>query len=331
GATGSGKSVAIHSLILSILYKSSPQTVKFIMIDPKRIELAIYNSLPHLLTPVVVNPKLAKNALDWAVFEMENRYKKLATLQVRNIEQYNKKLEMLIQSEDEDLEQLDDKEPIPYIVIIIDELADLMMVSAREIEDNILRLAQKARAIGIHLILATQRPSIDVITGSIKNNFPSRIALAVPSKYDSRTIIDQIGAEKLLGNGDMLFLPPKTASLIRLHSAFVSEAETVRVVNFLSKQAKPEFNTQIIKHSAKKEEASEDQIMDELFFDAAETIITTGQASASYLQRKMSVGYARAGRLIDQLQEKGVISPPNSRNQREILMTMDDLQNINKE
>ncbi|MBE0665272.1 MAG: type IV secretion system DNA-binding domain-containing protein, partial [Candidatus Aminicenantes bacterium] len=331
GATGSGKSVAIHSLILSILYKSSPQTVKFIMIDPKRIELAIYNSLPHLLTPVVVNPKLAKNALDWAVFEMENRYKKLATLQVRNIEQYNKKLEMLIQSEDEDLEQLDDKEPIPYIVIIIDELADLMMVSAREIEDNILRLAQKARAIGIHLILATQRPSIDVITGSIKNNFPSRIALAVPSKYDSRTIIDQIGAEKLLGNGDMLFLPPKTASLIRLHSAFVSESETVRVVNFLSKQAKPEFNTQIIKHSVKKEEAGEDQIMDELFFDAAETIISTGQASASYLQRKMSVGYARAGRLIDQLQEKGVISPPNSRNQREILMTMDELQNANKE
>ncbi|HUU04765.1 MAG TPA: DNA translocase FtsK 4TM domain-containing protein [Patescibacteria group bacterium] len=331
GATGSGKSVAIHSIILSVLYKSSPKTVKFIMIDPKRIELAIYNSLPHLLTPVVVNPKLAKNALDWAVFEMENRYKKLAMLQVRNIEQYNKKLEMLIQSEDEDLEQLDDKEPIPYIVIIIDELADLMMVSAREIEDDILRLAQKARAIGIHLILATQRPSIDVITGSIKNNFPSRIALAVPSKYDSRTIIDQIGAEKLLGNGDMLFLPPKTASLIRLHSAYVSEAETVRVVNFLSKQAKPEFNTQIIKHSTKKEAAGDDQIMDELFFDAAETIISTGQASASYLQRKMSVGYARAGRLIDQLQEKGVISPPNSRNQREILMTMDDLQNVNKE
>jgi len=331
GATGSGKSVAIHSLILSILYKSSPKTVKFIMIDPKRIELAIYNSLPHLLTPVVVNPKLAKNALDWAVFEMENRYKKLAMLQVRNIEQYNKKLEMLLHSGDEELEQLEDREAIPYIVIIIDELADLMMASAREIEDDILRLAQKARAIGIHLILATQRPSIDVITGSIKNNFPSRIALAVPSKYDSRTIIDQIGAEKLLGNGDMLFLPPKTASLIRLHSAYVSEPETVRVVNFLSKQAKPDFNTQIIKHSAKKEEAGEDQIMDELFFEAAETIISTGQASASYLQRKMSVGYARAGRLIDQLQEKGVISPPNSRNQREILMTLDDVKNIKKE
>jgi S-DNA-T family DNA segregation ATPase FtsK/SpoIIIE len=331
GATGSGKSVTIHSIILSILYKASPQIVKFILIDPKRIELAIYNNLPHLLTPVVVNPKLAKNALDWAVFEMENRYKKLATLQVRNIEQYNKKLELLLQSEDEELDNLEDKEKIPYIVIIIDELADLMMVSAREIEDDIARLAQKARAIGIHLILATQRPSVDVITGTIKNNFPSRIALAVPSKHDSRTIIDQMGAEKLLGNGDMLFLPPKTATLIRLHSAYVSEPETVRVVNFLAKQAKPEFNTQIIKPSAKKDEKIEDQEMDELFFEAAETIISTGQASASYLQRRMSVGYARAGRLIDQLQEKGVISASNSRNQREILMTLPDLETLKKQ
>ena len=331
GATGSGKSVTIHSIILSILYKASPQIVKFILIDPKRIELAIYNSLPHLLTPVVVNPKLAKNALDWAVFEMENRYKKLAILQVRNIEQYNKKLETLLQAEDEELDNLDDKEKIPYIVIIIDELADLMMVSAREIEDDIARLAQKARAIGIHLILATQRPSVDVITGTIKNNFPSRIALAVPSKHDSRTIIDQMGAEKLLGNGDMLFLPPKTASLIRLHSAYVSEPETVRVVNFLAKQAKPEFNTQVIKPSVKKDEKIEEQEMDELFFEAAETIISTGQASASYLQRRMSVGYARAGRLIDQLQEKGVISASNSKNQREILFTLQDLESLKKQ
>ena len=233
-------------------------------------------------------------------------------------------------AEDEELENLEDKEKIPYIVIIIDELADLMMVSAREIEDDIARLAQKARAIGIHLILATQRPSVDVITGTIKNNFPSRIALAVPSKHDSRTIIDQMGAEKLLGNGDMLFLPPKTATLIRLHSAYVSESETVRVVNFLAKQAKPEFNTQIIKPSAKKDEKIEDQEMDELFFEAAETIISTGQASASYLQRRMSVGYARAGRLIDQLQEKGVISASNSKNQREILLTMQDLENLKK-
>ncbi|HSQ35437.1 MAG TPA: DNA translocase FtsK 4TM domain-containing protein, partial [Candidatus Binatia bacterium] len=331
GATGSGKSVTIHSIILSILYKASPQTVKFILIDPKRIELAIYNNLPHLLTPVVVNPKLAKNALDWAVFEMENRYKKLAILQVRNIEQYNRKLETLLQEESEELDNLEDKESIPYIVIIIDELADLMMVSAREIEDDIARLAQKARAIGIHLILATQRPSVDVITGTIKNNFPSRIALAVPSKHDSRTIIDQMGAEKLLGNGDMLFLPPKTATLIRLHSAYVSEPETVRVVNYLAKQAKPEFNTQVIKPSAKKDEKLEDQELDELFFEAAETIISTGQASASYLQRRMSVGYARAGRLIDQLQEKGVISASNSKNQREILMALADLDNLKKQ
>jgi S-DNA-T family DNA segregation ATPase FtsK/SpoIIIE len=331
GATGSGKSVTIHSIILSILYKASPQTVKFILIDPKRIELAIYNNLPHLLTPVVVNPKLAKNALDWAVFEMENRYKKLAILQVRNIEQYNKKLEMLLQSDEEELENLEEREKLPYIVIIIDELADLMMVSAREIEDDIARLAQKARAVGIHLILATQRPSVDVITGTIKNNFPSRIALAVPSKHDSRTIIDQMGAEKLLGNGDMLFLPPKTATLIRLHSAYVSEPETVRVVNYLAKQAKPEFNTQVIKPSAKKDEKIEEQELDELFFEAAETVISTGQASASYLQRRMSVGYARAGRLIDQLQEKGVISASNSKNQREILMALTDLENLKKQ
>ncbi len=328
GATGSGKSVAIHSIILSILYKSSPKLVKFILVDPKRIELAIYNTLPHLLTPVVVQPKLAKNALDWAVFEMEERYKKLATLQVRNIEQYNKKLELMIQSGDEDLEQIEDREKLAYIVIIIDELADLMMASAREIEENIARLAQKARAVGIHLILATQRPSVDVITGTIKNNFPSRIALAVPTKTDSRTIIDQIGAEKLLGNGDMLFLPPKTASLIRLHCAFVSEAETVRVVNYLAKIGKPEFNTQIIRPGAKKDENGEGQETDDLFYDAAEIVISTGQASASYLQRKMSVGYARAGRLIDQLQERGIVSAPNSRNQREIMVNLEELQKL---
>jgi DNA segregation ATPase FtsK/SpoIIIE, S-DNA-T family len=328
GATGSGKSVAIHSIILSILYKSSPKTVKFILIDPKRIELAIYNTLPHLLTPVVVQPKLAKNALDWAVWEMEERYKKLATLQVRNIEQYNKKLELMIQSGDEELEGLEEREKIPYIVIIIDELADLMMASGREIEENIARLAQKARAVGIHLILATQRPSVDVITGTIKNNFPSRMALAVPTKTDSRTIIDQMGAEKLLGNGDMLFLPPKTASLIRLHCAFVSEAETVRVVNFLAKTGKPEFNTQIIRPGTKKDENGNGGDADDLFYDAAETVVTTGQASASYLQRKMSVGYARAGRLMDQLQDRGVVSPPNSRNQREILVTLEDLQKL---
>ena len=259
GATGSGKSVTIHSIILSILYKASPQTVKFILIDPKRIELAIYNSLPHLLTPVVVNPKLAKNALDWAVFEMENRYKKLATLQVRNIEQYNKKLEMLLQSEDEELDNLEDKEKIPYIVIIIDELADLMMVSAREIEDDIARLAQKARAIGIHLILATQRPSIDVITGTIKNNFPSRIALAVPIQARFADHHRPDGSGKTPGQWRHAFPAPQNRFPDPPAFGLCFRAGDVRVVNFLSKLAKPEFNTQIIRQVQKRDEKNEDQ------------------------------------------------------------------------
>jgi S-DNA-T family DNA segregation ATPase FtsK/SpoIIIE len=329
GATGSGKSVAIHSLILSILYRASPDEVKFVLIDPKRVELAIYNRLPHLLTPVVVDTKLAKNALDWSVFEMERRYKKLAVLQVRNVEQYNRKLELLLQTEDDALLKLEDTDKIPYIVIVIDEFADLMMESSKDIENDVARIAQKARAVGIHLILATQRPSIDVITGTIKNNFPSRIALAVPSKHDSRTIIDVMGAEKLLGNGDMLFLPPKTATLIRLHCAYVSEEETLRVVNFLSKGAKPKFNSQVLKPIAK-EEGSElqDKDLDAMFFEAAEVVINTGQASASFLQRKLSIGYARAGRLIDQLQLHGVVSTSDHKNKRDVLMTLSELEEL---
>ena len=328
GATGSGKSVAIHSIILSILYKAPPSDVKFVLIDPKRVELAIYNRLPHLLTPVVVNNKLAKNALDWAVWEMEQRYQKIARLQVRNIDQYNKKLDLLIQSGDEQLERLEDRERIPYVVIIIDEFADLMMESSREIEDDVARIAQKARAVGIHLILATQRPSTDVITGTIKNNFPSRIAMAVPSKFDSRTIIDVMGAEKLLGNGDMLFLPPKTASLIRLHGAYVSEEETLRVINFLAKKEKPRFDTQVIKPRSSAGAGAGEGDLDELFAEAAAVVIETGQASASFLQRRMRIGYARAGRLIDQLEAREVVSPPNSRSQREVLMSMNDLENL---
>jgi S-DNA-T family DNA segregation ATPase FtsK/SpoIIIE len=329
GATGSGKSVTIHSLILSILYRASPDEVKFILIDPKRVELAIYNKLPHLLTPVVVNTKLAKNALDWSVFEMEMRYKKLALLQVRNVDQYNRKLELLQQTEDEALEKLDDTEKIPYIVIVIDEFADLMMECSKDIEHDVAKIAQKARAVGIHLILATQRPSIDVITGTIKNNFPSRIALAVPSKHDSRTIIDVMGAEKLLGNGDMLFLPPKTAALIRLHSAYVSEEETLRVVNYLSKMAKPSFNSQVLKPIAK-EEGTElsDKDLDAMFFEAAEVAVNSGQASASFLQRKLSIGYARAGRLIDQLQLLGVVTAADSQNKRDVLMTLSELEEL---
>lgn len=326
GATGSGKSVTIHSIILSILYKSSPDEVKFVLIDPKRVELAIYNSLPHLLTPVVVNTKLAKNALDWAVYEMEIRYKKLALLQVRNIDQYNKKIELIVQTEDDLPENLEDTEKLPYIIIIIDEFADLMMECSREIEDDVAKIAQKARAVGIHLILATQRPSTDVITGTIKNNFPSRIAMAVPSKHDSRTIIDVMGAEKLLGHGDMLFLPPKTASLIRLHSPFVSEEEALRVIRFLAKMGKPKYNTQVLKPKTNVDGEVEDRDLDSLFFDAAEVVVNTGQASASFLQRRMSIGYARAGRLIDQLEAREVVSPPNSKNQREVLMNSEELE-----
>lgn len=332
GATGSGKSVAIHILLLSILFKSSPDEVKLVLIDPKRVELALYNRLPHLLTPVVVNTKLAKNALDWAVFEMEERYKKLALLQVRNLEQYNKKIDLMKQNEDEPLENIEEVEKLPYIVIVIDEFADLMMESSKDIEQNVARIAQKARAVGIHLVLATQRPSIDVITGTIKNNFPSRIALAVPSKHDSRTIIDSMGAEKLLGNGDMLFLPPKTATLVRLHCAYVSEEETLRVVNYLSKTGRPKYNTKVVKpQNIEEENEEENGERDAMFFEAADVVISSGQASASFLQRRMSIGYARAGRLIDQLQSQGIVSAPDSKNKREILITQSELYEMQKQ
>ena len=325
GATGSGKSVAIHTILLSILYKASPDEVKLVLIDPKRVELAVYNALPHLLTPVVVNTKLARNALDWAVYEMEERYKKLALLQVRSLDHYNKRIELLIHSDGDIPPDIGEPVKLPYIVIVIDEFADLMMESAKEIEFDVARIAQKARAVGIHLILATQRPSVDVITGTIKNNFPSRIALAVPSKHDSRTVIDVGGAEKLLGHGDMLFLPPKTAVLVRLHCAYVSEEEALRVVNYLAKKQKPKFNTQVVKPQTSREDGEGNGDLDELFFQAAEIVISTGQASTSFLQRRLSVGYARAGRIMDQLETQGVVSEANSRNQREILMGVEDL------
>lgn len=329
GATGSGKSVAIHTILLSILYKAPPDKVKLILIDPKQVELAAYNTLPHLLTPVVVQTKLAKNALDWAVFEMEERYTKLSKLQVRNLDQYNLKLKMLEQTDEDAFLDLEHHEQIPYIVIIIDEFADLIMEAGKEVEHSVARIAQKARAVGIHLILATQRPSTDVITGTIKNNFPSRIALAVPSKFDSRTIIDVGGAEKLLGNGDMLFLPPKTATLIRLHCAYVSEEEAFRVVKHISKFEKPEFNNQIVKSNTIADKKSDDEMsLDNRFFEAAEVVIDAGQGSASYLQRRMSIGYAKAGRLMDQLVTNGVISEPDSKHKREVLMTMDDINQL---
>lgn len=330
GATGSGKSVAIHSLILSILYKSSPETVRLILVDPKRVELAIYNRIPHLLTPVVTNMKSAGNALDWALYEMEQRYKSLAQLQVRDIDQYNKKLELLKQGEDEILDTLKSTDKLPYIVIIIDEFANLLTECGKNVEETVARLAQKARATGIHIVLATQRPSIDVITGSIKNNFPARLALAVPSKFDSRTIIDSMGAEKLLGKGDMLFLPPQTASLVRLHGAFVSETEVLRIVKYLSKTEKPQYDKTITKPRKESGPSGAADDLDPRFFAAARLIIETGHASASFLQRRLSVGYARAGRLVDQLVQRGVISESDSRNQREVLKTLEELEEMEK-
>ena len=322
GSTGSGKSVTINCIITSIIYKASPEEVKFILIDPKRLELGVYNDIPYLLTPVVTDPKKANNALTWAILEMENRYKKLAALKVRNIEQYNQKVKNLKESEKDFFLSEEEINPLPYVVIIIDELADLIMIAAQEVEQSIARLAQMARAVGIHLILATQRPSTDIITGTIKNNFPSRIALRVPSKVDSRIIIDTAGAEKLLGSGDMLFMPPNYPRLIRLHGAFISEMEISRLVKYLREQGKPEYNTKIIKEPEKvyREGFTE---KDELYEKAVELVLSTGQASASYLQRKLKLGYARAARLIDMMEEEGIVGPPEGSKPREILIDKD--------
>ncbi len=330
GSTGSGKSVAIHTIILSILFKASSDDVKFILIDPKRVEMIAYENLPHLLTPVIVDMKKAKNSLEWAVWEMERRYTMLSKLKVRDISHYNQKLEKIKNSDDDDLLiQYEKYEKLPLIVIVIDEFADLIMV-AKEVEDYVARIAQKARAVGIHLILATQRPSTDVITGTIKNNFPARMALRVPSSTDSRTIINQQGAEKLLGKGDMLYNPPESPSLSRVHCAYVSEEEVSKIVEFLKQQKAPSFNENITKSQAEdKTMGNED--LDDLFFVAARTVIETQTASASYLQRKLSVGYARAGKLIDQLMAYGIISEANSKHKREILFNMEELEKMKEE
>lgn len=322
GSTGSGKSVTINCIITSIVYKASPEEVKFILIDPKRLELGVYNDIPYLLTPVVTDPKKANNALTWAILEMENRYKKLAALRVRNIEQYNQIVRNFKREKRDFIIPEEELKPLPYIIIIIDELADLIMIAANEVEQSISRLAQMARVVGIHLILATQRPSTDIITGTIKNNFPSRIALRVPSKVDSRIIIDTAGAEKLLGSGDMLFMPPNYPRLIRLHGAFVSEVEISRLVKYLREQGKPEYNTKVVKEPEKiyRREMAE---KDELYEKAVELVLSTGQASASYLQRKLKLGYARAARLIDMMEEEGIVGPSEGSKPREILVDRD--------
>ncbi|MGB8510917.1 MAG: DNA translocase FtsK, partial [Pyrinomonadaceae bacterium] len=319
GATGTGKSVCLNSLVVSILYKATPDEVKFIMIDPKRLELGLYADIPHLATPIITEPKLAANSLKWAVAQMEKRYKDLARWGVRNIDGYNVEVERRNDVLDFDDEGQPHKR-LPYIVIIIDELADLMMTCGSDVEEAITRLAQMARAVGIHLVLATQRPSVDVITGLIKANFPSRIAFRVSSKVDSRTIIDSNGAEQLLGRGDMLFLPPGTSRLVRVHGAFLDEAEVSRIVAHIKAQGAPAYDETI---TQSEEEANGGDGLggerDELFDQALRICCEMKRASTSVLQRRLRVGYGRAAAILDTMEREGFIGQADGARPRPVL------------
>jgi S-DNA-T family DNA segregation ATPase FtsK/SpoIIIE len=327
GATGTGKSVCINAMLGSILFRATPDEVRLILIDPKRLELGMYEDIPHLLTPVVVDPKLAANALRWAVREMEDRYKTLAAEGVRNIEQFNRNVRAARQHRaDTPDEGLRDLKPLPYVVIVIDELADLMMVASSEVEESITRLAQMARAVGIHLILATQRPSVDVITGLIKANLPARISFRVSSKIDSRTILDGNGAEQLLGKGDMLYLPPASSRLIRLHGPYISEQETARLASFLRKQGRPDYDDTITAEDKVADAVEFDK--DELYDEAARIVVSSGQASISYLQRRLRIGFSRAARLIDMMEAEGLVSPATGGKPREVLVKKDYFEQI---
>jgi S-DNA-T family DNA segregation ATPase FtsK/SpoIIIE len=317
GATGTGKSVALNGMICSLLYKARPDEVKLIMVDPKRIELSSYDGIPHLITPVVTDAKKATNALYWAVREMERRYQLLSERKARNIKQFNQKVDA-----EKGAGASGDTEKLPYIVIIIDELADLMMVASRDVEVALTRLAQMARAAGIHLILATQRPSVDVLTGIIKANFPTRLTFQVSSKTDSRTIIDANGAENLLGSGDMLFLPPGTAKLQRIHGAFISEGELTGIIEFLKQQQQPEYVQEVTQEQPKPaEDAEDDGGYDERYDDALELVVRTRQASISMVQRHLRIGYNRAARIIEKMEREGVVGPSDGVKQREVLIS----------
>jgi S-DNA-T family DNA segregation ATPase FtsK/SpoIIIE len=312
GTTGSGKSVGINSMILSLLYKNSPDQLKLLMIDPKMLEFSIYNDIPHLLTPVITKPKEAISALNNMVYEMERRYQLMSETRTKNIENYNEKAKT---------EKLD---PLPYIVVIIDELADLMMTSGKDVEYSIARLAQMARASGIHLIVATQRPSVDVVTGLIKANLPSRISYKVGQKIDSKIILDGMGAESLLGRGDMLFTPPGMSGLVRLHAPWSTEVEIEKVVDFLKAQREPEYDRKFLRD---KEEMvtsngnnANDEESDELYEEAKNIILTEQKTSISYLQRRLQIGYNRSARLIEQLENNGILSSPNSKGNRDIIV-----------
>jgi S-DNA-T family DNA segregation ATPase FtsK/SpoIIIE len=318
GATGAGKSVSINTIINSLLFKVSPEFVRFLMIDPKRIELSSYREIPNLLHPVVTMPKDATKALKWAVGEMERRYMLLSDRGVRNIETYNRKVMKELEKKADRGEE-DKGTPLPYIIVIIDELADLMMTSSREVEEAITRLAQMARAAGIHLIIATQRPSVDVLTGVIKANFPARISFQVSTRVDSRTILDSIGAETLLGEGDMLFVPPGVGRIVRIHGALVSEEEVKNVAEFLRKQGVPKYDETILTKMAEDESSmDEDFELDEKYEQAVEVVMQTGQASISMLQRKLRVGYNRAARMIEAMESQGLVGPSDGVRPREV-------------
>ena len=330
GATGTGKSVSLNSMICSVLYKADPEEVKFLMIDPKRLELSIYDGIPHLLHSVVFDPKAAARVLRWATQEMEVRYRLMAEKGVRNIERYNQKVvkEKKEQrkkpavpvpegAEGTDGQGGEPAQPLPYIVIVIDELADLMMVSARDVEASLTRLAQMARAAGIHLLLATQRPSVDVLTGVIKANFPTRISFQVSSKTDSRTILDANGAEHLLGSGDMLFLPPGTSRLQRVYGVYVSEVEILRVVEHWKKQARPVYDQSIVEAKEEAQETDADGY-DEMYDQAVALVTDTRQASISMVQRRLRVGYNRAARMIEKMEQEGVVGPADGSKPREV-------------
>ena len=324
GSTGTGKSVSVNAMLSSILFRATPEDVRLIMVDPKRLELGMYEDIPHLLTPVVVDPKLASNALRWAVREMEERYKTLAAVGVRNIEQYNRNIKL---AQTETKGPLTDQhgnevKPLPFIVVLIDELADLMMVAGNEVEESIARLAQMARAVGIHLILATQRPSVDVITGLIKANLPARISFRVSSKIDSRTILDGNGAEQLLGKGDMLYLPPASSRFVRLHGPYISEQESARLASFLRKQGKPTYDETIT--AEEKQAGGELEFeKDDLYDEAARIVVSSGQASISYLQRRLRIGFSRAAQLVDMMEAEGLVSGGAGGKAREVLVKKD--------
>jgi len=330
GTTGSGKSVSLNAMICSILFKTTPDEVKFIMIDPKRLELSGYEGIPHLLHPVVVDPKEASQALKWTVNEMERRYAVIAGAGVKSIERYNRLIEkqqdmlrkqLLGSAAPVGEEGEAAPERLPYIIVIIDELADLMMVAQRNVEASLARLAQMARAAGIHLILATQRPSVDVITGIIKANFPTRISFQVSSRVDSRTILDELGAEKLLGAGDMLFVPPGTSKLVRIHGAFVADGEISKIVGFVKGQRTPLYDKSISAYNPESKEGSgTEEEFDEKYDEAVELVTDLGQASISLVQRYLKIGYNRAARIVEKMEAEGVVGPSDGAKPRKILV-----------